>query len=405
VALLLLLVVSLALLWVGSGIAMHKGLHVFAAGLCLLAIALARYRAGSRQLLYRACFGMLLGASSLLAIESLLRLFPGLLRGRVANYTWSGYHEERGGIYRRHPTLGREMKPHQRRAMYWNGHWWTHETNADGYRGRAVVAADAVFLGDSLVYGHGVEAEQTVPAQFRRDTGQSVANLGQQGIGPIQSLVLFRDKGVRLRPRSVYVCLHPGDVRDALDLYEPAALRQFLAEPRQPPLVRRELLEEPPWSVADWWSEHVAPPLRLARVLSALRGKRDWMLQSPAPGGDGVAYVPAPAERVAAYPAALANGPEELRLAWRANRQALAEIRRLSESWGGRVILFDLGYPRAFSEAVEALARELGAGYSPAGRVVLSRALAGEPMYLANDGHWTAAGCQAIAQILAAPAR
>jgi hypothetical protein len=33
---------------------------------------------------------------------------------------------------------------------------------------------------------------------------------------------------------------------------------------------------------------------------------------------------------------------------------------------------------------------------------VLRRAQAGEAMYLANDGHWTPAGCDAMAQQLAA---
>jgi hypothetical protein len=68
---------------------------------------------------------------------------------------------------------------------------------------------------------------------------------------------------------------------------------------------------------------------------------------------------------------------------------------------GARVVLFDIGYPTAFSQAIEGLARDEGVAYSPAGRVVLAKALAGEEMYLRGDGHWTPAGAEAMARELA----
>jgi hypothetical protein len=65
------------------------------------------------------------------------------------------------------------------------------------------------------------------------------------------------------------------------------------------------------------------------------------------------------------------------------------------------VVLFDLGYPTAFSKAHEALAQELGIAYNPAGRVVLEQARAGAPVYLANDGHWSPEGSRVVARELA----
>jgi hypothetical protein len=65
------------------------------------------------------------------------------------------------------------------------------------------------------------------------------------------------------------------------------------------------------------------------------------------------------------------------------------------------VVLFDIGYPAAFSRAIEDLAREEGLDYNPAGRAVLARAMAGEEMYLRGDGHWTPAGSEAMALELA----
>ena len=69
----------------------------------------------------------------------------------------------------------------------------------------------------------------------------------------------------------------------------------------------------------------------------------------------------------------------------------------------GQLVVFDLGYPVEFTEAVESMARELGASYSPAGRVALSHALAGEPVYLAADGHWTPLGSEIVARELQSP--
>lgn len=77
------------------------------------------------------------------------------------------------------------------------------------------------------------------------------------------------------------------------------------------------------------------------------------------------------------------------------------EIKRACDGIRARLVLLDLGYPEAESRAVEALAAEIGLGYSPAGRVVLARALAGEEMYLVDDGHRTPAGCRTIAEELA----
>jgi hypothetical protein len=82
------------------------------------------------------------------------------------------------------------------------------------------------------------------------------------------------------------------------------------------------------------------------------------------------------------------------------HRRALALIRRLAAGIGARVVLFDIGYPTAFSRAMEELAREEGVAYSPAGRAILARAKAGEEMYLRGDGHWTPAGAEAMAREL-----
>ena len=215
-------------LWLVSSMLRGKGILLVAAGAAALAAALVAAARGRRQPFYRLFFLTALLAAGTLGAEGLLWLAPGLLKGRLANQVLSGYHSERDGIYVPDPYLGRTLRPGIARPMYWNGHVWRHEANADGYRGPRLDRADAVFLGDSMIYGHGVEAAQTVPARFEAVSGLASANLGQQGTCPVQALELLRRKGLKLRPRYVFLCAHPTDVLDAPGAYDAGELARFV---------------------------------------------------------------------------------------------------------------------------------------------------------------------------------
>jgi hypothetical protein len=111
--------------------------------------------------------------------------------------------------------------------------------------------------------------------------------------------------------------------------------------------------------------------------------------------------APSPAEIGAPFTAVLPGASPEDALGWRVHVRAIRQIRRLCDGAGARLVLFDLGYPRGFSQAVEALAAELGVEYNPAGRLALERALAAQPVYLVDDGHWTREGNDIVATVLA----
>jgi hypothetical protein len=81
--------------------------------------------------------------------------------------------------------------------------------------------------------------------------------------------------------------------------------------------------------------------------------------------------------------------------------RSVRQIKRLCDGIGAQLVLFDVGYPKAFSRSVEQLAADIGAPYSPAGRVVLQKAYEGRPVYLAGDGHWTGEGNATVAHELA----
>jgi hypothetical protein len=389
---------ELLLLWVlASAASRGQGFWFFAAGLVLLAGALLAHRRGRRLVLYRLLYLSLLGAAAALAFEALLHAAPGLLRGHVANVAYTGYHWQSGGIYRLDPHRGPILRPSFRRRMYWNGHWWTHETNAGAYRGERLERADVVILGDSMIYGHGVEAAQTVPARFAALTGSATANLGQQGTSLVQSLLILLEKGAPLRPRLVLVSSHPTDVQEAVRDYGAAELEAFARSSPAGgwrPRVVPEYQPRPWWDPVQAWSTHLSLPLRSAGIAGALA--RAWRGGAPAAAGPARdPFVPTAGDRE--VPLSELGPP----VGWQAHRHAVAEIKKACDAMGASLVLFDLGYPDAFSAAIESLAAEVGARYSPAGREALSRSLAGEHVYLADDGHWSPQGAQVVARRLA----
>jgi hypothetical protein len=391
----------LVLLWVAASAAARGwGVVVFGVGLVALAAASAVARRGRRRPLYRLYYLVLMAASLGLAVELLLRLFPGIVYGSVADAVYTGYHWGRNGIYRLDDHEGPVIRPGFERTMFWAGRRWRHAANADGYRGPAVARADAVFLGDSLVYGHGVEEAQTLSARFGARTGLSVANLGVQGTCPVQAWMVFQRLGVRLRPARVFVCVHYNDVEDAGYWYSPEELRRFIESPADAPyepFVKPSYRPKPWWNPWDLWSQRLALPMLSARLGGALarsllaRGLHFRAAAAP------LWVAPTQSDIDGPFTPVLPGAAPADVLGWKANVRSLLQIRRLADRTGARLLIFDVGYPRAFSAAVEAAARQVGAEYSPAGRVVLEGALRQRPMYLPGDGHWTSEGNDLVA--------
>ncbi len=356
-------IVYVLLLWLGTSLARGKGVLFFLGGLGLLAFALRRFARGRRGTLFSLYFAALLVVTPILPTELLLRVSRGLLRGRIGNYVHGGYHDEPEGIYTLDPHRGHALRPEVRRRMYWNGHWWRHDANVDGYRGPALTSAAALFLGDSLVYGHGVETPDTLAPLYARLSARPAANLGLQGACLLQSLHLLREKGLRLGPAVVFVCAHPNDLADVEYWFDPGELRTFMADsPESPyaPRVRQEL-RAPDRTVYDWWLLNAAVPLRTARLARVLlqRGPTDAVWSAPeAEGGEpsGRPWLPRPSALREPFAAGRPEASDELRLSWAATRHAVERMKQLSAGAGARLVLLDLGYPHEFSAAVEELA-------------------------------------------------
>src|SRR6185436_14852633 len=101
---------------------------------------------GSRLRLFQAA-AIALGVCVGFAImEVSLRPWPGLLGQDFVNGVRSKYRTGPGGIFYRDNRLGIHfMIPNYRTEMYYNNYVWTHETDALGFRNRAVsIPADVM---------------------------------------------------------------------------------------------------------------------------------------------------------------------------------------------------------------------------------------------------------------------
>lgn len=388
------------MLWVASSFLSRRHGFVFIIpGLLALLFSIRAFLNGRRSLLYTLYLGTVLVTITALGTEFVLYNFPGILKGEAANIVYSGYYWQRGGIYIPDHHLGNAMRPDFRRRMYWQNHTWTHETNADGYRGPRLSHADAVFLGDSMVYGHGLEQSQTVPEQFSQQTDLTAANLAQQGTCLLQAAMLLEDKGFRLKPRYVFLCSHPTDLDDLTFWYEGDELQKFLTNDAYRPLVREQFRPKSLWNLPYLWSAYLAVPLRSSGVAGAL-SKTLRAPSSNTPVKETANYVPSKADLDLPFAPVKPEASAENQLRWKVHRQAILRISRLSREHGAQLVLYDIGYPTEYTEAIEGLAKSVNVPFSPAGRVVLTKALAGEPMYLANDGHWTPQGSEVVAREL-----
>jgi hypothetical protein len=111
---------------------------------------------------------------------------------------------------------------------YANGYHWTHTSDASGFRNPETwERADVVLLGDSMVYGHGLEERETLAHFLREETGLAVANQAITGGCPVHYLVYFNNFTLPLKPRTVVVGFHPNDLADIRTLRTPREIAMF----------------------------------------------------------------------------------------------------------------------------------------------------------------------------------
>jgi hypothetical protein len=97
-----------------------------------------------------------------------------------------------------------------------NGLRWRHATDARGFRNPDGVPTQVLLLGDSMIYGHGVEEPATVAGVLRREHAIAAYDMSRQGSCLYDDYVLLRLWLERLRPRQVVLFVFVNDCATAM---------------------------------------------------------------------------------------------------------------------------------------------------------------------------------------------
>ncbi len=348
-----------------------------------------------RAWLVRAAIAVLAVGGAALALEAVLRWHPTVLGNGFASGVLSKYTTRAGGIYYHDRQLRMNfMIPALKTRMYANGYVWEHETDALGFRNRPLhVPAEVMVLGDSIVYGQGVEFPDTFGAQLERLSGRTVANLGRQGDCAFQEAYLLTAFVDVFKPRWVLYVFSPNDIVDLYVYLSDRAMTEFvqsdiraityppridparaLAE-REARLRRRSLLkriEENSYLIKMFnWLQYERRVRRAAtHQQAALPPRRET--DSPD----------------------VSHNPDAL--GWRYTAHAIAYMQSVAARAAARLVVISLG-DRGQSTLLRAIAQGEGIDYLDATEVAESG-----DAWLPVDGHLSPTGARRLAQLATA---
>lgn len=329
-------------------------------------------------------------AVALGGVELLLRAWPQLLGQAFANGVLSKYTDGEGGIYYADRVAGmRFMIPNATTQMYANGYVWTHHTDALGFRNRKLsIPADVVLLGDSYIYGHGVDVESTVAAFLEGIAGMSVANLARQGDCPLQQAQLLAEFIPVFRPRCVVYCFFENDIADLYTYLDDAALQAFIDRPLEDISYPHRLDPSEALRAHQERLRQRSVVSRLKQSSYVYRASRwlRWRL--------GLRQAQAAPRRPS-----LPDVADERSLAWRYTEKAILYMRAVAQRHGARFAIAPItpNTPRQ-GEILRGIADRSGIDF------IDTSALRGSDaaLWLPGDGHFSPTGARRFAELIAA---
>jgi hypothetical protein len=152
-----------------------------------------------------------------------------LLPHDIGNLIYTRYGAFADGIYFREP----ESRMYFMRKLfatrnYMSGYFWDHATDSFGFRNpRDLDRREILLLGDSLIYGHGVEEHETIRRYLADLHGIAAYNMGRQGDCLYNEYVLFRAFLPVFRPREVIIFSFLNDFNDLLCYRSDTELREI----------------------------------------------------------------------------------------------------------------------------------------------------------------------------------
>ena len=330
----------------------------------------------------------------LAALEVTLRWRPILLGQAFANGALSKYTTKPGGIYYSDHRLRMTfMLPNHTATMYYNGYVWRHETDALGFRNKPLhIPADVMLLGDSVVYGHGVDIEHTLGHYLERRTGLRVVNLGRQRDCAFQEAYLLTAYLPVFNPRAVVHVFTPNDIEDLYVFLSDRAMEAFIAEPVEritypprtdPAVLIAERERRARQRTLGKWAEDELYVMKMFRWIGYCYG--EWRRAAVLTVAEAAPRRVDP-ERVSTDPASLG---------WRYTEHALAYMKHLADKSGSRFVMA----PMANGRQLEIL-RGIAARHAI--DLVDPAPLYAGPSFLPNDGHFTPHGARTMADLIAA---
>lgn len=160
---------------------------------------------------------------ALIVMEIGLRYAVHGLPMNLRNLLLSKYNRRPDGLYYKDIRWDINiMKPNLSKDLFYNGRQWRHKSNRLGIRDdEDIEQSDIVALGDSFIYGHGVQAEDTLCHSLESMSGKRVANLGIQGDYPPSEYIRLKHLGLFMRTETVLFFINgQQDLSDFL-IYRP----------------------------------------------------------------------------------------------------------------------------------------------------------------------------------------
>jgi hypothetical protein len=153
---------------------------------------------------------------ALVMLESALRIRPEIFSYRVQNLAFSKYDVLPDGVNVAVPSIRMHfMRRDFRTDFCFYGHCWEHVGDQWGFRNPPGLGQpELLLLGDSLIYGHGVEEVQTVAHFLRTGHEHPTYNMAKQGDCLYDHYVRFRMFAPELRPRVVLLFVFLNDFQD-----------------------------------------------------------------------------------------------------------------------------------------------------------------------------------------------
>jgi len=146
----------------------------------------------------------------------------------MANDLLQPYNTRNGGMYFIDSECSINfLYPNDDRDIVFNGLRWRHQTDDRGTRNPAGIGSEVVLLGDSFIYGHGVEESETVAHFLREDHGWQAYNLARQGDGLDREAIMLSTFIDELKPERVILFPFVNDFDDATYLPEATQLDQI----------------------------------------------------------------------------------------------------------------------------------------------------------------------------------